>query len=120
MGFRRVVMPRPRLPSVGLLLVLASAMWTPGACALGCRDALLGGVLVADGEELVLREPYGFVRSVTWPWGYSVRSDAGRLHVTDIFGTVKAAEGDSVELPGGEAFGDGPWEVCGETRVVGQ
>lgn len=55
---------------------------------------------------------------VRWPFGYSVRSDGERLVVTDLFGVIKAREGDHVRLGGGmvgspeEAFG-----VCGDFEV---
>jgi hypothetical protein len=83
-----------------------------------CPAALLSGELVAQGDELAIREdPGGLVRPVRWSAGYGVHPEGGRLVLTDPFGTIKAREGDSVALGGGETL-DGAWGVCdGEIEV---
>lgn len=98
--------------------LLASLTMTVAGC--GCPAALLPGVLVAQGSELAIREdPSGFLRPVRWPFGYGTRQDADGLVLTDLFGNIKAREGDHVSLPGGETSSDGPWGVCGELVVAG-
>ncbi len=100
-----------------MLALVLSTQTTAAACG-GCPAALLPGVLVAQGSELAIQEDTGgFLRPIEWPLGYSVRSDSNGLVLTDIFGTVKAREGDHVSLPGGETSSDGPWGVCGEVQV---
>jgi hypothetical protein len=90
------------------------------ACILlagGCPGALVTGTLVANpGGELFIKEDgNGFIRPISWPAGYAVHElGDGRLAVTDAIGGVKAIEGDSVQLPGGELSSDGPWGVCGD------
>jgi len=102
-----------------VFLVAALVLLPPVAAAgCGCPTALLPGVLVSDGEDLAIREDTGgFVRPVRWPFGYGTRRDSGGLALTDLFGKVKAREGDHVRLPGGEISSDGPWGVCGELEV---
>jgi len=111
-----------RIAGRGLLAgaLLAGAMTvTAGGCATGCPAALLSGTLVVAGDELALLEDdSGTVRPIEWPTGFGVRSEDGRLVVTDLFGGVKAREGDHVQLPGGERGSDGPWGVCGDMDTL--
>lgn len=104
---------RARHRALAMMLVFALSMTTAGC---GCPTALLGGVLVAQGSELAI-DTDGFVRQIRWPLGYGVRQSSDGLVVTDLLGTVKAREGDRVDLPGGEASSNGAWGVCGEIRV---
>jgi len=84
-----------------------------------CPAALLSGELVAQGEELAIREdPGGLVRPVRWSAGYRVHTEGGRLVLTDPFRAIKAREGDNVALGGGETL-DGAWGVCdGQIEVL--
>jgi hypothetical protein len=105
----------------GLLLVvlLGAVGSTSAACAAGCPTALLSGTLVANGSELWIKEDgNGFPRPIRWPSGFGVRSVDGRLVVADAFGGIKAAEGDLVQLPGGEIGSNGPWGVCGDMDSI--
>ena len=76
------------------------------------------GALVRDGSTLAVVDNVGNITPVRWPFGYAVRADGDRLVVTDVFGAIKAREGDQVRLGGGmvppdeEAFG-----VCGDVTV---
>lgn len=99
-----------------LVAVLLGALGsTSAACAGGCPAALLPGTLVAHGTELWIRDDVvGFERPIRWPSGFGVRSESDVLVVTDLFGGVKAREGDHVALPGGGIASDGPWGVCGD------
>jgi len=105
---------------VGMLLVgVAIAPITIG-CATGCPGALLTGVLARQGDELIVIENVGGSfpsERVRWPDWHHVEERDGRLVVVDVFGAVKAGEGDAVNLGGGEA-GDGTWAVCGLLEVA--
>jgi hypothetical protein len=106
-----------RLRQATLLLTLVVGTQTTAVACAGCAAALLPGVLVAQGSELAIKEDTaGFIRPIRWPFGYSVRPDSNGLVLTDLFGNVKAREGDHVGLPGGETSSDGPWGVCGEIQ----
>jgi hypothetical protein len=107
-----------RLREATLSLVLIAGTQTTAVACGGCPGALLPGVLVAQGSELAIKEDAaGFIRPIRWPFGYSVRPDSNGLVLTDLFGNVKAREGDQVGLPGGETSSDGPWGVCGEIQI---
>ena len=106
---------RLRAAAIGLaVLALPSSL----AGCIGCPTALLEGVLVRDGSTLAVDADSGEVVPVRWPFGYGVRADGDKLVVTDLFGSVKAREGDRVHLGGGmvppdeQAFG-----VCGDFTV---
>jgi hypothetical protein len=106
---------RPRLgPAPAILLAVATL---PVGCTGGtaCPAALLTGDLVRDGEELVVVNSSGAsapAEHVRWPAGHRVENRDGRLVVVDLFGTVKAGEGDWIRLGGGETE-SGTWGVCG-------
>lgn len=102
-----------RFPTVAAAL-LAAVIAT--GCTTGCPAALLEGTLVAtpDGELLVKQDVSGTLWPVEWPGGYRVsRLDDGRLAVVDLFGGVKAAEGDRVGIGGGTDASDEVWMACG-------
>ena len=106
-----------RVRAAALALLLVALPWSLAGCV-GCPAALLEGDLVRDGATLVVRAENGDTTAVRWPFGYSVRADGDSLVVTDLFGAIKAREGDHVRLGGGmvgeaeEAFG-----VCGDYEV---
>ncbi len=89
-------------------------------CASGCPAARLEGTLVAaDGELVVEQDPAGVAIHVQWPLGVGVHESGGELVVADAFGTVKAREGDVVEI-GGSSTGDGSWVACGDITATGR
>jgi hypothetical protein len=99
------------------LLVLAIAVAPATGCEQACPAALLTGVLSEQaGELVVIPEGGGPVERVNWPFGYVLHEDGGTLVVTDLVGTVKAREKDTVRLGGGEAR-SGVWNVCGTFEV---
>lgn len=109
-------MARRRLHGTLIAALLLGLPITTSGCA--CPAALLPGTLVAQDAQLDIKEDAGgFVRPVRWPFGYGVRQTSDGLVVTDLFGSIKAREGDHVSLPGGEVSSDGPWGVCGEIQV---
>jgi hypothetical protein len=100
-------------------LVLAAALLGLPGCTtptLGCPAALLEGTLFTDpdGDLLVKHDVDGEIWSVRWPDGYNVRTVNGRVVVTDVFGGVKAGDGDRVGIGGGVASQDEMlWGACG-------
>lgn len=86
-------------------------------CETACPLALAEGVLVADGKNLVLESPTGQRTTVLWPSGYSVRGDGDKLVLTDLFGSVKAREGDKIGVGGGVDV-DGHFRACGDVWTV--
>ena len=106
---------RPRL-GLPFAIVLAIA-WLPAGCGIGtaCPAALLTGDLVRQGDELVVVNANGAsapAERIQWPGGHRVENRDGRLAIVDLFGTVKAGEGDWIRLGGGESE-PGTWAVCG-------
>jgi hypothetical protein len=106
-----------RRRSLGFVLLFVLAI-TPGAAGCGgCPAALSEGVLTEQSGDLVVAPPGGGrPERVIWPAGLGVREDGDTLVVSDIFGSVKAREGDFVRLGGGEAE-DGVWRTCGMFEV---
>ena len=106
-----------RLRAASVALALVALPWSLAGCV-GCPAALLEGDLVREGATLVVETGSGDTTAVQWPFGYGVREDGDSLVVTDLFGAIKAREGDHVRLGGGmvgeneEAFG-----VCGDYEV---
>jgi hypothetical protein len=97
-------------------MLAVSAVWSVAGCEMACPTALAEGVLVADGENLVLRAATGETNAIAWPSGYSVRQENGRLVLTDRFGTVKAREGDRIGVGGGVGVDD-VFHGCGDVWV---
>jgi hypothetical protein len=108
-----------RMPRVIAAAVLATVVVSgAGGCALGgCPTALAEGVLVADGEALVIRQPHGVISPIEWPDGYTVRREASGLVLTDFLGSIRAREGDLIRAGGGEGS-SGRFEACGDVVVV--
>ena len=106
-----------RRRAAALVLALLAVPASLAGCV-GCPAALLEGDLVPEGSTLVVRTASGDTTAVRWPFGHGVKASGGQLVVTDLFGAVKAREGDHVRLGGGmvgedeEAFG-----VCGDFEV---
>lgn len=106
-----------RLRAVALAVAILALPGSLAGCV-GCPAALLEGDLVREGSTLVVQAENGATTAVQWPFGYSITSKGDLLVVTDLFGAVKAREGDHVRLGGGmvgeneEAFG-----VCGDYEV---
>lgn len=86
-------------------------------CEMGCPTGLAEGVLVADGQNLVLEAATGQRNTVVWPSGYSVRADAGTLVLADRLGSIKAREGDMIGVGGGVGS-DGLFRGCGDVWIV--
>ena len=86
-------------------------------CEMACPTALAEGVLVADGENLVLEAPTGQRNTVVWPSGYSVRAEGDTLVLVDRFGSIKARERDKIGVGGGVGV-DGLFRACGDVWTV--
>ncbi len=103
--------------AVAISLLLSASVI---GCASGCPSATLEGTLVAaDGELVVERDLAGVAVHVEWPFGLGVRDDGGDLVLSDVFGSVKAREGDVVKI-GGSSTTDGTWIACGDVTVSGR
>ena len=112
----RRLSPWRRLRSASLALLLAGAAGTTTS-GCGCPPALLIGELAAESGTLVVAGADGGPSErIIWPFGFGVRDDGGQLVLTDLFGVVKAREGDTVRLGGGE-IESGTFKVCGELEV---
>lgn len=83
---------------------------------MGCPTALASGTLAANGEELVLEDDTGAQHPVVWPDGYRARLDGDVLVLVDRFGTVKARQGDHVDMGGGVSTDD-LFHGCGDVTV---
>jgi hypothetical protein len=109
-----------RRPTSWLAATVLSAGLLGGGCNTGgCAAALLTGVLVRDGDDLIATKVYDGNapdERLRWPSGYRLEERDGRLVAVDLFGTVKAGEGDAIRLGGGE-IADGTWGVCGLVEV---
>ena len=100
-----------------MAVMLASAAGTTAVGCGGCPAALLVGELAEDaGALVVIGAEGGPSERIIWPFGYGVRDDGGELVLTDLFGAVKAREGDTVRLGGGETE-SGTFKVCGQLDV---
>jgi hypothetical protein len=107
------------------MLVPTCLVWLAAACSLlpldhACPGALLEGTLVRGGpqELLVLQPEVNVAYPVEWPDGWSVREEAGILHLLDGADTV-GAEGDRFWAGGG--FTSGPDEIfqpCGRIEIT--
>ena len=102
------------LAAAALALSIASSV---SGCEMGCPTALAEGVLVADGENLVLESSTGQRNTVVWPSGYSVRAEGDTLVLVDRFGSIKARAGDTIGVGGGVG-GDGQFRACGDVWTV--
>jgi hypothetical protein len=102
------------LAAAALALSVVSSV---SGCEMACPLALAEGVLVADGKNLVLESPTGLRTTVVWPSGYSVGGDGDKLVLTDLFGSVKAREGDKIGVGGGVGS-DGLFRACGDVWII--
>jgi len=103
--------------SISSALILALVLAPGAAGCVGCATGLYEGVLTEQAGDLVMvPEGGGRVERVKWPPGYGVHKDGVTLVIADIFGSVKAREGDFVHLEGGE-LEDGLWGACGTFEV---
>ena len=59
----------------------------------------------------------GLRSTVVWPSGYRVRVDGDTLVLADRFGTIKARQGDTIEVGGGVGD-DGLFRACGDVWTV--
>lgn len=83
-----------------------------------CPLALLDGELLADDAGgLMVRHAEGFLTTVVWPDGYTVRDGEVR-ELLDPSGRVVAREGDHVSLGGGMDARDAAFVVCGPFEVA--
>jgi hypothetical protein len=97
-------------------LLIAATATTSVSCA-GCPQALLVGELAQESGTLVVAGVDGAPSErIIWPFGYGVREDGEKLVLTDLFGAVKAREGNVVRLGGGETE-SGTFKVCGQLEV---
>ena len=107
------------------LLLAATLVGLPGCTVApeGCPGALLEGTMFSDpnGNIVVKQDVNGEIWSVRWPAGYSVRTVNGRVVVTDIFGGIKAGDGDRVAIGGGvdvETGDEKRWGACGNMDAL--
>lgn len=113
---KRLVAVLVPLVLAGGALYLGFALAT-GTTSGGCPTALLQGTLVeVDGGLGVESVPPGTVSRVSWPFGYSVGDDGGRLGLWRVF-TVVAHEGDRVSAGGGSGVDDTVFNACGPVTV---
>jgi len=86
-------------------------------CQLSCATAMADGVLVNDGKTLVLQFQAGQTGPIVWPDGYRVQQEGGKLALVDWLGSVKAREGDHIQVAGGVGTDD-VFHACGPIAVV--
>ncbi len=100
------------IPAVALLAVVLLVLNT--GPTLGCPAALATGTLAGENGQLVLRPSNGTDASfgVRWQFPFHVDEADGVLVVRDLFGGIRAREGDRVQLGGGVTEG-GLWGQCG-------
>lgn len=98
-----------------LALAFAVALGTSG-CTYGCPAALATGIVTRDGSDILLRVDTGHLMPVHWPDGIIVREEGQQLVLSDLFGNVRAREGDRIEMAG--AFADESVHGCGAITVV--
>jgi hypothetical protein len=99
------------------VVLVASLAASVAGCNTACPLGLAEGVLVREGDTLVLQGTNGDTMGVHWPSGYGVRDDGGTLVLVDWLGGVKAREGDRIQVGGG-ARDDGSVDACGDVVVV--
>ncbi len=103
---------------VGLVLVaclaFAGLVVVNSGATLGCPAALLTGTLAREGDDLVVDTGDGLnpAVGVKWSLPYHVDEVGDVLVIRDLFGSVRAREGDHIQLGGGVTEG-GLWGQCG-------
>ena len=91
---------------------------TAPAAAQACDEALATGKLVKSAQSgLAIAGPTGAVTEVLWPYGYSARTEGGRVALLDQTGTVVAREGDTISMGGGLGANN-TWAACAGTISV--
>lgn len=100
---------------LAIAFVTTLVLLTDG-CQSGCQTGLQDGVLVAGGTGLSVRASDGVTSTIVWPPGYLIRND-GTWVLVDPSGSVKAREGDHIQVAGGLGT-DGIWHACGDITVV--
>ena len=98
-----------------IVFVMTLVLFTCG-CQSGCQTGLQDGVLVAGGTGLWVRAADGVISTIDWPPGYLIRNDGGWVLV-DSSGSIKAREGDHIQVAGGLGP-DGIWHACGDITVM--
>lgn len=117
---------RGAIVAIALVLAVAAcgfgpqvAIRTARAPSQACDDALLSGTLATHpGTGLGIAAADGATTPVEWPFGWSARSEAGRVVLLDATGKVVAHEGDRVAVGGGLGVED-VWYACGPLEIVG-
>jgi hypothetical protein len=94
-------------PSVGFR-ILAQA--SPGPDSI-CLEGRKQGTLIESSASGLGLSVAGKVLNVAWPFGFSARSQGGRVALVDADGSVVAFTGDRVEIAGGLGP-DGIWSAC--------
>ena len=105
---------RALLLVVALVVSLAASVT---GCDTACPLGLAEGVLIREGDALVLQGSDGDTVVVDWPSGNDVRDDGGTLVLVEWLGSVKAREGDKIQVGGGTRD-DGSVQACGGVVVV--
>jgi hypothetical protein len=102
---------------LGAGLVFGGLVVLNSGAALGCPTALLTGTLARDATELVVRSDLdpGATAQVKWAFPNHVDDLDGVLVVRDLFGSIRAREGDHVAIGGGET--EGRFGQCGPFAV---
>jgi hypothetical protein len=85
-----------------------------------CRSALGGGRLARHPDSgLGVRNAFGEVQPIVWPFGFEARDDYGVAVLVDADGVVVAREGDFVQFAGGFNV-DSVFAACGAVEVIAQ
>jgi hypothetical protein len=100
-----------------LVVTLVVSLAATAGCNTACPVGLAEGVLIREGDALVLQGMNGDTVVVDWPSGYRVQDDGGTLVLVDWLGGVKAREGDKIQVGGGTG-NDGVVPACGNVVVV--
>jgi hypothetical protein len=111
-------MPRPLCSTVAAaVLVLGCSARPPivlrtlSAPNPGCLQAVLGGELAVDDVTGLGLVGNGNRQHVTWPYGWTTRTDGSRIALVGRQGQMLAHVGYQVTMGGGNV-GDGTAEIC--------
>lgn len=82
-----------------------------------CRLALGGGELARHPDSgLGVKNGFGDLRPIVWPFGYTARQDGDGAVLVDRAGDIVAWEGDLVQFGGGLNV-DGVFAACGDVEM---